>query len=223
MARAALRTDRSLADITILAVTKTMPFSSLEEAWKCGLRHVGESRIQEAALKKSSFQTSLSGYDINWHLVGHLQTNKAKKAVEIFDFIQSLDSLRLAEILNREAAVQGKVIPCLVEIKVSDEQTKFGLAPEHLDDFLSQTSLFPFLQIEGLMTMAPYFEESHLARPYFRRAKDLFDRFFARFKGNRPILSMGMSHDYEVAVEEGANMIRIGTALFGQRPQADLL
>lgn len=198
----------------MVAVTKTVSASLVREAYECGLRHFGENRVQEAVAKEKSLD-DLRG--VTWHLLGHLQTNKAKKALGLFDCVQSLDSLRLARVLNGEAERCGNRLPCLVEIKVSEEPEKQGLPPESLDEFLARADEWPFLSLEGLMIVAPYFDDPRRARPYFRRARDLFDRNRGRFRGERPLLSMGMSQDFEPAVEEGANMIRIGTALFGER------
>ncbi len=215
---AAARAGRSLSDVTVMAVTKTVPWPQARKAWECGVRHLGESRVQEAGEKRAALEAA-GCRDLTWHLVGHLQTNKAKKAVTVFDAVQSLDSLRLAEVLDREAEKQGKILPCLVEVKVSEESAKQGVLPETLDDVLKRLTGFPRLRVEGLMTLAPYFEDPEKARPYFRRARRLFEKHLKDFRGARPVLSMGMSQDFAVAVEEGATMIRIGTALFGARPK----
>lgn len=213
--QAARRAGRSLADITLLAVTKNVPASRIQEAWRCGVRHMGENRVQEAASKRPALTTC---QDVTWHLIGHLQSNKVKKAIELFDSIQSLDSLSLAEVIDREGEKRGRDVPCLVEIKVSEEPTKFGVLPGELERFLDGLERFRRLRIEGLMTIAPYFNEPEKTRPYFQKARALFDKFKTRFKAETPTLSMGMSQDFGIAVEEGSTMVRIGTALFGPRP-----
>jgi pyridoxal phosphate enzyme (YggS family) len=221
VSRAAGSGGRSLSEMTIVAVTKGLPVACHQEAWRQGLRHFGESRVQETAEKKSVLQSSsLRCDDATWHLIGHLQTNKVKKALDLFDLIQSLDSLRLADALNREGEKRGRTVPCLVEIKVSEEPAKTGIAPESLEEFLGRAASLRFIHIRGLMTVAPYFEDPALTRPYFRRAREKFEKHRHQFEGPAPILSMGMSQDFEVAVQEGANMIRIGTAFFGERPAA---
>jgi hypothetical protein len=216
---AARRCGRSLADVTLLAVTKTVPPETVREARRCGVRLVGENRVQDAEEKKAVLSLDPFCGDLAWHLIGHLQTNKAKKAVALFDCVQSVDSLDLAERLDRLAAETGRTLRCLVEIKVSEEVSKFGLPPGRLDDFLDRAAEWPRLRIEGLMTIAPYFDEPERSRPYFRRVRELFEKRSGRF-GPRPVLSMGMTHDFEVAVEEGSSMVRIGTAIFGERSRA---
>jgi hypothetical protein len=210
VSRAARRAGRSLQDITIVAVTKNVPPEKIREILRCGARHMGENRVQEAERKKPLVAGAA------WHLIGHLQTNKARKALEIFDSVQSLDSLRLAEALQKEAERRDRTLPCLVEVKVSEEPAKHGIDPDFLEEFLDRVAALGRLRVEGLMAVAPYFEDPERTRPYFRRVRELFERNRVRFQGER--LSMGMSQDFEVAVEEGSNMIRIGTALFGARP-----
>jgi pyridoxal phosphate enzyme (YggS family) len=213
---ASSRRGRSLTDITVVAVTKTVPRPLVDEAYQCGLRYFGESRVQEASTKRLDVE------GVRWHLIGHLQTNKIKQAVDIFDCVQTLDSFRLAQGLNQAAERRGRVLPCLVEVKVSKEPQKQGFLPDFLDDFLACAGEWPWLRLEGLMTIAPFFDDPEKTRPYFRRAKALFDKHHGSFRvdqpGAQPILSMGMSHDFEIAVEEGATMIRVGAALFGDRP-----
>jgi pyridoxal phosphate enzyme (YggS family) len=212
--KALRRSGRQASEITLLAVTKTVSLQHIGEAWKLGLRHFGESRVQEAAIKRS--ETEYLG--VAWHLIGHLQTNKARKALEIFDVIESLDSVRLAEQLERLAAEQNRKIRCFAEIKVSPEPSKQGLRPTDLESFLAVTAeRCPHLIVEGLMTVAPYDEDPEKARPYFRQTRELFEKHRHKFRCESPRLSMGMSHDFEVAIEEGTHLIRIGTALFGQR------
>lgn len=213
VSRAAGNGGRSLKDVSIVAVTKTVPSGLIREAHRLGLRRFGENRVQEAAAKRGE----LAGLDgAEWHLIGHLQTNKAAKAQELFDIFQSVDSDRLAEALNRQAEKAGKTLRCLAEIKTSPEPSKHGLAPDALDDFLEKAAAWPRLKFEGLMTVAPWSEDPSAARPFFARLRELADRRRSAF-GGRPVLSMGMSTDFEAAVAEGSTMIRIGTALFGDR------
>jgi len=193
--------------VTLLAVTKTVSVEDIAHALRLGIRQIGESRIQEALAKFPALK--LEG--VSKHLIGHLQTNKAKKAVELFDVIESLDRLDLAREIDRHAKAAGKSQECYLEIKVSEEETKFGLPSGEADDFLNKIAEFGNINITGVMAMAPYFEDPELARPFFRKAADIFKKLNCR--GCRT-LSMGMSGDFDIAVEEGANMVRIGTALF---------
>lgn len=214
--KAAQRSGHDPQDITLVAVTKSVAFEQITPFLQAGVRHLGENRVQEAFSKytvtdgsrRISPQTQL-------HLIGHLQSNKAKKAVGLFDMIQSVDSIGLAEDLNRHASQFGKTLDCLVEIKVSPEPAKLGLPPEELDAFLAQTASWPALRVKGLMGVAPYLESPEETRPYFAHLRRLFD------KSGLDILSMGMSDDFEVAIEEGSTMVRLGTALFGTRPSID--
>jgi pyridoxal phosphate enzyme (YggS family) len=202
--------------VTLIAVTKTFPVEALLDAVACGIRDVAESRVQEAQEKFLSLDRVAC--NVTTHLIGHLQTNKVKRALELFDVIQSLDSSRLAEEINRQARIAGKIQSCLVQVKVSEEESKYGLPPHEVPAFIEQCAILPNLQVHGLMAMAPYNADAEQARPYFHSAHDIFDSL--RASGALPAtaaLSMGMSHDFDVAVEEGATMVRIGTALFGDR------
>jgi pyridoxal phosphate enzyme (YggS family) len=211
-AQAAAKSGRSLSNITLVAASKTVPPALIAEAARLGVAHFGENRVQEAAAKRPD----LAGLPVRWHMIGPLQTNKAKKALELFDVVQSLDGERLADVLNREADKAGKTLSCLIEVKTSPEEAKHGMAPEELDRFLDARSRWPRLKLEGLMTVAPFFEDPAEARPYFGRLRDLGEKHREAF-GGAPTLSMGMSHDFEAAILEGATMIRIGAALFGAR------
>jgi pyridoxal phosphate enzyme (YggS family) len=210
ISKAAARAGRKTDDVTLVAVTKTVPFETVRPYLDVGIRHIGENRVQEAMQKYSGLRTQDSEFP-KLHLIGQLQSNKAKKAVEFFDVIQSLDRLELAKDIDRHAQALGKKQACLVEIKISPEATKSGLAPEELDAFLAQTKSLPFLDIQGLMGIAPEGSGPDTARPYFSRLRKLFE------KSGLNVLSMGMSSDFEVAIEEGATMVRIGSALFGPR------
>jgi PLP dependent protein len=211
--RAAGASGRSLSDVSLLVVVKNVPPALIREAYRLGLRLFGESRIQEAAAKRPDLQ-GLDGAE--WHLIGHLQSNKARKAAELFDVVQSVDSDRLAAVLDAEAARAGKFLRCLVEVKTSPEEAKGGLAPEALDAFLDRRERWPRLKWEGLMTVAPAVDDPAAARPFFARLRGCAEKRRDVF-GPRPVLSMGMSHDFEAALLEGATVIRIGSALFGER------
>jgi pyridoxal phosphate enzyme (YggS family) len=216
IAAAAQRSGRDPDDITLIAVTKTFPVAAVLDAVSCGLCDIAESRIQEAQEKFAVLDRS--SVPLRTHLIGHLQTNKAKKAVALFDIIQSVDSYRLAEEICRQAGRIGKVQDCLAELKVSPEESKFGLAPEEMGAFFQECRNLAQIRLTGLMVMAPYAADPEQARPYFRKAKAVFDVLCAAGRIPAPaMLSMGMSHDFEVAIEEGATLVRIGTALFGDR------
>lgn len=218
--RAAAGVRRSPDQITLMAVSKTVEPARIREAYEAGLRVLGENRVQEFA-EKSGALAELK--DAEWHLIGHLQSNKAAKAVQLFQAIDSLDSLRLAEKLNSAAQQAGKVLPVLIEIKVGAEESKAGIPLDspQLEQILQAASRLEHLQIRGLMTVPPYTENPEGARDYFRSLRDLRDQIARR---NLPrvqmdVLSMGMSHDFEVAIEEGSTCVRVGTAIFGSRPQ----
>jgi PLP dependent protein len=207
---AARRAGRQAQDITLVAVTKTISLEQIFPFVRAGVRHLGENRVQEALAK---FQTADSARPVEAqiHLIGHLQTNKAKKAAGFFDMIQSVDSLELADDLDRHAQAMNKVLPCLVEVKISSEPTKSGVAPEALDEFLTQLKTRTSLAVRGLMGIPPLGTEGDAARPFFVKLRQMFE------KSRLEILSMGMSVDFEQAIEEGSTMVRIGTALFGAR------
>ncbi|OQW98539.1 MAG: YggS family pyridoxal phosphate enzyme [Elusimicrobia bacterium A5] len=207
-------------DIKLVAVTKTVSADRIIEAIGCGITIIGENRVQEAERKFYELSLVQSSefrvQSIKKHLIGHLQTNKVKKAVELFDLIQSVDSIHLLEEINKQAEKIGKIQECFIEIKVSEEETKYGLNPTELESFMEKAANLKNVKISGLMAIAPYFENPELARPYFRRAKELFDRFYSQLStlNSQLFLSMGMTGDFEVAIEEGSNMVRIGTGIF---------
>jgi pyridoxal phosphate enzyme (YggS family) len=218
LARAAKRAGRARNDVEILAVTKTLSAERMKEALDLGIRQFGESRVQETFIKRKFLADQLPPDQMpRWHLIGHLQTNKVRRAVELFDCIQSVDSLKLAELLAHEGERRAQPVSCLVEVKISNEAQKQGLPPDHLAPFLERAVRLSFLRIEGLMGIAPLFKNPEETRPYFASLRSLFDKNIGAFSVNRPILSMGMSQDFEVAVEEGSTLVRIGTALFGPR------
>jgi len=212
---ACARARRNRSDVTLVGVTKTRTPAEVDEAIKAGIRHVGENRVQEAAAKKP--QVSLA---TTWHLVGSLQTNKAKKALEIFDFIQSVDSIRLAEELQRRCEQMDRSIEVLVEVNTSGEASKHGVAPDAVPDLVAELLKLDRLQLEGLMTIGPglAIDDPETSRPCFKALKALAEDCRQRFSVPLPHLSMGMSSDFEVGIEEGATMVRIGTAIFGLRP-----
>jgi hypothetical protein len=216
MERAAGRAGRPPAEITLLAVSKAVGAGAVREAFEAGINAFGESRVQEAGRKMAA----LGGLGISWHFIGHLQTNKARAAASGgFELIHSVDSVKLLRELDRHAAAVGpfgKIQLALVEVKLSHEETKHGVSPEKMDEVLAASEGMKNVRIEGLMTIPPYFEDPEESRPYYRRLRELRDAY--QVEGfSLPVLSMGMSHDFEVAIEEGATIIRVGTAIFGQR------
>ena len=220
MAAAAARVKRDLHEITLMAVTKTVEPERIRQAYEAGLRVFGENRVQEFAEKQEALQDLK---DAEWHLIGHLQSNKAKKAVEAFHAVDAVDSLRLAERLNEAAKQLGRTLPVLIEVKVSDEESKAGIemdSPE-LEDLLLAAAKLDHLQIRGLMTVPPFTDNPEGARLYFRTLRDLRDTIALRkLPGiSMDVLSMGMSHDFEVAIEEGSTCVRVGSAIFGSRPK----
>lgn len=202
--------------VKIVAVTKGFPSEDILKLFDCGIYDIGESKIQEALPKFDRLGDALSGK--TKHFIGHLQSNKAKRAVMNFDLIQSLDSLKLAKNISRHAQEINKVQDCLIEVKVSDEISKTGIAIDHAEDFYDQCLEIPNILIKGLMVIAPLSEKPEDSRKYFKNVRRLFEHIKNR-QDNRDfnILSMGMSDDYQIAVEEGANMVRIGSAIFGER------
>ena len=215
IAAACRRAGRNPDDVEIIAVTKTHGAETVDEAWRAGLRIVGENKVQEAAWKRPA---SMSGPE--WHLIGHLQSNKVRHALELFDFIHSVDSAKLADRIDFIADSIGARPRILLEVNVSGEKSKSGMRPEDVEPLLRHIiEACPRITVEGLMTMAPFSESSEDARPYFRRLRELRDSLEAELGVGLPRLSMGMSGDYEVAVEEGATWVRLGTVLFGERPK----
>ena len=218
IATAARRVHRSLEEIALMAVSKTFPAASIREAYSVGLRTFGENRVQEFSAK---LQHLADLPDASWHLIGHLQTNKAAKAAELFSAIDTLDSVRMAEKLNSAAQSFGKTLPVLIEINVGGEQAKTGVASDsaELENLLQRAKHWPNLQIHGLMTVPPYAEDPQASRPYFQMLRNIRDTIAARKleRVQMATLSIGMSHDFEVAIEEGSTCVRIGTAIFGTR------
>lgn len=199
--------------VTIVAVTKQRTIEEIKEAFDAGVKIVGENYIQEAMDKYRHID------GLQWHFIGHLQRNKVKDAIKMFDCIQSVDSVRLAIELDKQCAKLSKVMPILIEINIGGEESKYGVKPEEALGIIRQIAELPNVHIEGLMTMEPYFDDPEQARPYFRQMKRLFDEIKSQNIPNAEmkILSMGISNSYEIAIEEGSNMVRIGTKIFGPR------
>lgn len=220
IADAASRAGRNPSDIALMAVTKTHPPERILEAYEAGLRLFGENRVQEFAEKAPRLR-DLPG--VEWHMIGHLQSNKVGKSAELFSAVDSVDSVRLAQRLNQSAELLGKKLAVLIEINVGGEEAKSGVAPdsEDFEALLSEASKFDHLEFRGLMTVPPFTEDPEQARPYFRKLCELRDQVGARHLPGVGItvLSMGMSHDFEVAIEEGSTCVRVGTAIFGERPK----
>jgi pyridoxal phosphate enzyme (YggS family) len=220
IATACGRAQRSRDGITLIAVTKLHPAVAISAAAELGIRHVGENKVQEFDSKQQDWTALRARLPLQAHLIGHLQSNKAARAVALFDTIDSVDSLRLAERLDAAAAALNRTMPVLLEIKLSDEESKSGLEPEsaEFETLLERLPDLPHLSPRGLMTVPPYLRDAEAVRPYFRRLRELRDRYAQRHPRLRfDALSMGMTHDYTVAIEEGATEIRLGTALFGAR------
>jgi PLP dependent protein len=217
-ATAAHRAQRRPEEIALMAVTKTFAPERIREAYDAGLRLFGENRVQEFAGKAGAL-TDLR--DADWHMIGHLQSNKAAKAAQLFAAVDSVDSIRLAQKINACAEQLGKKLGVLIEINVGGEEAKTGIAPESsaLDEILRAAPGLEHLVFRGLMTIPPFTEDPHDARPYFRRLREVRDQIAAKRLPaiQMDVLSMGMSHDFEVAIEEGSTCVRLGTAIFGER------
>ena len=209
------RAGRDPGSVMLLAVTKTHPPETVRAAADAGQVHFGENKVQEAKAK-----IPLCPGRLRWHFIGHLQSNKCRDAVELFEMIQSVDSLPLARELNKRAEAAAKTMPVLLEINVAGEASKFGYAPDKLLAELKDLNALPRLEIQGLMTVPPWTAELEKARPHFRRLRELKEQAEAALGASLPHLSMGMSDDFEIAIEEGATIIRLGTALFGPRIKA---
>jgi pyridoxal phosphate enzyme (YggS family) len=218
IAASARRAGRSADDVTLMAVSKTQPSERIREAYENGIRVFGENRVQEFAGKAEALQDLR---DAEWHMIGHLQTNKAAKAVELFRSVDSVDSLKLAEVLDLAARKGSKRVDVLIEINVGGESAKSGVRLDSpaLEGILLAAPRLEALNFLGLMTVPPYVEDPEDSRPYFRKLRELRDAIAARGlpRISMDVLSMGMSHDFEVAIEEGSSCVRIGTAIFGAR------
>ncbi len=218
IAAAARRAGRNPQEIGLLAVSKTFPAGHIRQAYEAGIRIFGENRVQEFSAKAEAVRELR---DAQWHMIGHLQTNKAAKAVELFSAVDSVDSLKLAEKLNLAAEKIGKKLAVLIEVNLGGEKAKSGIAPEkpELEQILQSAPQLEHMAIDGLMTIPPFTEDPQQARPYFRKLRELRDKLALRkLPGvSMDTLSMGMSHDFEVAIEEGSTYVRVGTAIFGER------
>lgn len=219
IARAARSAGRRPDDVTLVAVTKGFPADRVREAIAAGVRHVGENRVQEGTRKRD--ELGEIGRSCTWHLIGSLQTNKVKPALEAFELVHSLDRWALAVELNARAESLGRQARALIQVNVSGEATKHGLPPAEVEPFLARLGQLEALRVEGLMTIAPLVDDPERVRPVFRRLRELRDALARRRWPNAELyhLSMGMSGDFEVAIEEGATLVRVGTALFGPRSQ----
>ena len=207
---------RSHEEILLLAISKTFPKETIIQAVQAGIRQFGENRIQEAESKIPSFSEEPK---LEWHLVGHLQSNKARRASELFDVIHSLDSIKLAAKLNQACMEIGKTLSVLLQIDLGEEEANFGAHPALIREFVEAVSEFSNIRLDGLMMIPPFFEDPELVRPYFVKLRELKEMLESEQPGclGRQHLSMGMSHDFEIAIQEGATIVRIGTAIFGSR------
>ncbi len=215
IAGAAARAGRRAEEITLIGVSKTHPGSAIREAYEAGIRHFGENRIQEWEGKRAGTE----GLGATWHLVGHLQSNKTARAARLFHSVDSVDDFAIAQRLDRaraEAGITGK-LRVLLEVRVAPEETKSGVEINELSALAERVADLPRLQLAGLMCIPPFLEQAEQVRPYFRRLREFRDELTKNLGIALPVLSMGMSHDFEVAIEEGATEVRLGTALFGAR------
>ena len=213
---AARKVGRRSDEITLIGVSKTQPAEAIRAAYEAGLRHFGENRVQEWEGKR----VGLGDLQANWHLVGHLQSNKAARAAGLFHTVDSVDDLALAQRLDRARGEQAGApkLRILIEVRVEQEESKSGVKPEEAAVLAGKLSEFAHLELAGLMCIPPFLEEPAKVRPYFRRLRELRDSLVREIGRELPVLSMGMSHDFEAAIEEGATEVRVGTAIFGSRP-----
>jgi pyridoxal phosphate enzyme (YggS family) len=215
IAKAAARAGRSTEEIALIAVSKTHPASAIHEAYEAGIRHFGENRVQEWEGKRAEAE----GLAATWHLIGHLQSNKAARAAKLFHSVDSVDDFEVAQRLDRartEAGITGK-LRVLIEVRVAPEETKSGVEITDLPALVEKFTDLPRLELAGLMCIPPFLEEAERVRGYFRGLRELREDLTKRLGLALPVLSMGMSHDFEVAIEEGATEVRVGTAIFGVR------
>jgi len=219
IAAACQRAGRDFFEVTLVAVSKTVEPALIRQAIEAGVRVLGENRVQEAATKIPQLENAAAENNVAWHLIGHLQSNKARRAVELFSAIQSVDSVKLAARLDAIAGELGKRLPVFLEINLGEEDSKAGISQSEVLSLCEQVSKLHHLELKGLMAVPPFLDDPEQVRPFFRRLRQLRDE--ARRAGivgeQFKELSMGMSNDFEVAIEEGATYVRIGTALFGSR------
>jgi PLP dependent protein len=224
MARAAERARRRVDGVTLIAVSKTHPAEAIRAAYEAGVRHFGENRVQEWESKRGT----LGDLDAIWHLIGHLQSNKARRAAQIFHCIDSVDDAALAVrldgiVADPLSATLTKRLPVLIEVQLATEESKAGVREAQLAELIEAIAKLPRMELRGLMAIPPFLDDAEAVRPYFRKLREIRDEMRRQFGlGGEflPELSMGMSHDFEVAIEEGATQVRVGTALFGARPKA---
>ncbi len=214
--RACAQVGRDPSEVRLIAVSKTVDVERIREGVAAGIRELGENYVQEARKKIAE----LAELPVTWHYIGHLQTNKARFAVELFSWIHTVDRKRLAEALDRRAEKVGKRLSVLIQVHLGDEETKAGVEPGELFTLCDEVDRLQALELKGLMVLPPYLADPEVVRPYFRHLRELLEQVRQRVKNPEAVkeLSMGMSHDFEVAIEEGATMVRVGTALFGKRP-----
>lgn len=214
IAQAAIKSGRQFEDITLVAVTKTLPVDIINAAMTFGITDIGENKVQEVMDKYDHILN-----EPKWHLIGHLQTNKVKYIIDKVSLIHSVDSLKLAEEISKRCEKIEKVMDILIQINVAEESTKFGIQRDEIFELVEQISLLPNVRIKGLMTIAPFVDDEAALRKYFSEMKDIFETLKKTMynRADMTYLSMGMTNDYEVAIEEGANMVRIGTGIFGAR------
>jgi len=219
IAQACERTGRSPDEITIVAISKTFPMQAIESGKAAGLDHFGENRARQLRDKAKARPGAFEGGDVKWHMVGHLQTNKAKFVARHADWFDALDSPRLAEELDKRAAKNDRVLPCLVQINITGEDQKYGLDPAETHDYLDHCAQYDHLAIKGLMALASFVDDPEDVRGEFQQMRDLFETYDASDNPQVEMeeLSIGMSNDFEVAIEEGSTMIRLGTSIFGPR------
>jgi len=213
--QAALKADRKAGDVLLCAVTKTRSADEINEAVRAGITDIGENKVQEIMDKYESVDP------VRWHMIGHLQTNKVKYIIDKVDLIHSVDSIRLAEEINKRAGQHGKIMDILIQVNSAMEESKFGISAEDTGNLINDIlKSCPNIRIKGLMCMAPFEDDPENTAGYFAEVKELYDKYSSEIKDERldfSILSMGMSHDFEIAVREGSNLIRVGTAIFGER------
>ena len=215
IAGAAARAGRRAEEVTLIAVSKTHPATAIREAYEAGIRHFGENRVQEWEGKRAE----TDGLAATWHLIGHLQSNKAARVARLFHSVDSIDDFAIAHRLDRaraEAGITGK-LRVLIEVRVAAEETKSGVEINELLGLAEKITGLPRLELVGLMCIPPFLEKAEQVRPYFRRLRELREDIAKKLGAALPVLSMGMSHDFEVAIEEGATEVRVGTAIFGTR------
>lgn len=221
IAKAAERSGRKEEDITLIAVTKTVNADIIQQAVDLGVSNIGENRVQEIEKKYDAIENTKN---IKWHLIGHLQSNKVKYIIDKVSLIHSVDNIKLAEEIEKRAKKVEKIADILIQVNVSGEASKFGICPDEVEHFIREISKMSHLRVRGLMTIAPYTQDQEEVRPFFRKLRQLSIDIKEKNYDNVSMdyLSMGMTGDFEVAIEEGANIVRIGTALFGQRSYIDV-